>query len=93
MKYGSFDLAYPFVASTHFPSQTPAIYSIFPIVEINKTTPPWFSVMNEYLMLALIVPGKRQLKNMGVYLQPLIDELKELWEGIQVYDVSRPLPS
>ena len=42
-------------------------------------------------MLALIVPGRRQVKNMDVYLQPLVDELKELWEGIHVYDVSRPI--
>jgi hypothetical protein len=46
---------------------------------------------NEHLMLALIVPGRRQVKNMDVYLQPLVDELKELWEGIHVYDVSRPI--
>ena len=29
---------------------------------------------------------------MDVYLQPLIDEFKQLWEGIEVYDVSRPIP-
>ena len=46
---------------------------------------------NENLMLALIVPGRRQVKNMDVYLQPLVDELKELWEGIHVYDVSIPI--
>ena len=46
---------------------------------------------NEHLMLALIVPGRRQVKNMDVYLQPLVDELKELWDGINVYDVSRPI--
>jgi hypothetical protein len=58
---------------------------------INKNTPPWFSVKNEHLMLSLIVPSRRQVKNMDVYLQPLVDELKELWEGIHVYDVSRPI--
>jgi hypothetical protein len=47
---------------------------------------------NEHLMLALIVPSRRQVKRMDVYLQPLINELKQLWEGIQVYDVSRPIP-
>jgi hypothetical protein len=46
---------------------------------------------NEHFMLALIVPGRRQVKNMDVYLQPLVDELNELWEGIHVYDVSRPI--
>ena len=42
-------------------------------------------------MLALIIVGRRQVKNMDVYLQPLVDELKELWDGINVYDVSRPI--
>jgi hypothetical protein len=46
---------------------------------------------NEHLMLALIVPRRRQVKNMDVYLQPLVDELKELSEGIHVYDVSRAI--
>ena len=48
---------------------------------------------NENLMLALIVPRKRQVNNMDVYLQPLVDELKELWDWINVYDVSRPITS
>ena len=46
---------------------------------------------NEHLMLALIVPGRRQVKNMDVYLQPLVDELKELWDGINLYNVSIPI--
>ena len=46
---------------------------------------------NEHLMLALIFPDRRQVKNMDVYLQPLVDELKELWDGINVYDVSKPI--
>ena len=28
---------------------------------------------------------------MDVYLQPMVDELKELWDGINVYNVSRPI--
>ena len=31
-------------------------------------------------------------KHMDVYLQPLIDELKEIREGIHLYYVSRPIP-
>ena len=42
-------------------------------------------------MLALIVLGRRQVNNMDVYLQPLLDELKELWDGIDAYDVWRPI--
>ena len=66
-------------------------YYVRLVVVINKNTPPWLFVKNEHLMLAHIVPGRRQVKNMYVYLQPLVDELKELWEGIHVYDVSRPI--
>ena len=57
-------------------------YSVWLVVVINSNIPPWFSMNNEHLMLALIVPGRIQVKNMDVYLQPLLDELKELWDGI-----------
>ena len=52
-------------------------YSVWPVVVVNKNIPPWLSMKNEHLMLALIVPGRRQVKNMDVYLQPLVDELRE----------------
>jgi len=35
-----------------------------------------------------IFPGRIQVKNIDASLQPLVDELKELWEEIHVYDVS-----
>jgi hypothetical protein len=66
-------------------------YYVWSMVIINNNIPPWFSVKNEHLVLALIVLGRRQVKKMDVYLQPLIDEFKQLWEGIHVYDVSRPI--
>ena len=47
---------------------------------------------NEYLILVLIVPSRIQVKRMDIYLQPLINEFKKLWEGIHVYDVSRHIP-
>ena len=47
---------------------------------------------NEHLNPTVIVLGRIQAKRMDVYLQPLIDEFHQLWEGIQVYDVSRPIP-
>lgn len=53
-------------------------YYVWPIVVINNNIPPWFSVKNEHLKLALIILGRRQVKNMDVYLQPFVDELKEL---------------
>jgi hypothetical protein len=64
---------------------------VWSIVVINNNFTPWLSMKNENLMLALIVPSRRQVKRMDVYFQPLIDEFKKLWEGIHVSDVSRPI--
>ena len=44
-------------------------YSVWLVVVINNNIPPWLSVKNEHLMLALIVLRRRQVKNMDVYLQ------------------------
>ena len=35
--------------------------------------------------------GKFQEKDMNVYIEPLIEELLKLWNGINMYDVSRPI--
>ena len=35
--------------------------------------------------------GKFQVKDINVYIEPLIDELLKLWNGITMYDVSRPI--
>ena len=32
-----------------------------------------------------------QVKYMNVYIEPLIDELLKLWNGISMYNVSRPI--
>ena len=42
-------------------------------------------------MLLFIQVGKYQVKDMNVYIEPLIDELVELWNGVTMYDVSRPI--
>ena len=45
---------------------------------------------DEYMFLSIIVPSPRNPKEkLDVFLQPLITELKHLWEvGVQTYDVS-----
>ena len=35
--------------------------------------------------------GKFQVKYMHVYIEPLIDELLNLWNGISMYDIFRPI--
>lgn len=40
--------------------------------------------------LPILYEGPRQVKNMDVYLEPLIEELETLWRGVQMDDMSRP---
>ena len=42
-------------------------------------------------MLLFIQVGKYQVKDMNVYIEPLIDELVELSNGVTMYDMSRPI--
>ena len=41
-----------------------------------------------YFMLSLLIPSLHQPRNeIDIYLKPLVDELKELWEeGVETYD-------
>ena len=66
-------------------------WSTWPVVLINYNIPPWEATKKGNILLSLLIPGKYKVKNMDVYLEPLIEELQELWRGIQVTDVSRPL--
>ena len=52
-----------------------------------------------YILMVLIIIyfictnqlGKFQVKDMNVYIKPLIDKLQIFWNGITMYDVSRPI--
>ena len=35
--------------------------------------------------------GKYQVKDMNAYIEPLIDELVELWNNVTMHDISRPV--
>jgi hypothetical protein len=35
--------------------------------------------------------GKYQIKDMNVYIEPLIDELLKLWASITMYDICKPI--
>ncbi|XP_050875974.1 uncharacterized protein LOC127079634 [Lathyrus oleraceus] len=65
-------------------------HSTWPVVLIPYNFPPWWCMKAEYSMLSLLIPGPRSPgNNIDVYLQPLIEELKVLWDlGVETYDVS-----
>ncbi|XP_074336927.1 uncharacterized protein LOC141674102 [Apium graveolens] len=63
-------------------------HSTWPIILVNYNLPPWLIMKPENLILSTLVPRPVYPGNdIDVYMQPLIAELKELWEvGLQTYD-------
>ncbi|XP_042962594.1 uncharacterized protein LOC122296863 [Carya illinoinensis] len=65
-------------------------YSIWPAILVPYNLPPWLCMKDMFFMTSLIIPGPKSPGNdIDVYLQPLIDELFELWEhGVPTFDAS-----
>ncbi|KAL3699461.1 hypothetical protein R1sor_017483 [Riccia sorocarpa] len=63
-------------------------WSTWPVLLINYNLPPWLATKKFFLHMALLIPGKESVRssNIDVYLQPLIEELQELWRGVPVTD-------
>ncbi|XP_074369131.1 uncharacterized protein LOC141710015 [Apium graveolens] len=63
-------------------------HSIWPIFIVNYNLPPWLNMKPENLILSTIIPGPSDPgNNIDVYMQPLIAELKELWNvWVETYD-------
>ncbi|XP_049406222.1 uncharacterized protein LOC125869841 [Solanum stenotomum] len=64
-------------------------HSTWPVIMIPYNLPPWLCMKQPYMILSTIIDGPRAPGNdIDVYLQPLVDELKELWVGVATYDIS-----
>jgi hypothetical protein len=64
----------------------------WPVLLLVSNLPPWMATKQFFMLLALLIPSKEQVKskNIDVYLQPLIDELQELWQpGVPAWDLSK----
>ncbi|XP_076896029.1 uncharacterized protein LOC143548848 [Bidens hawaiensis] len=63
----------------------------WPVVLINYNLPSWMSLKLEYFMLSLLIPRPESTgNNIDIYLQPFVEELKDLWvNGLETYDKSK----
>jgi hypothetical protein len=63
-------------------------YTTWLVILIPYNLPPWLCLKQPYWMMSMLIPGpKSPGMNIDVYLQPLIDELKELWvNGVKTWD-------
>ncbi|XP_062170410.1 uncharacterized protein LOC133876141 [Alnus glutinosa] len=65
-------------------------HSTWPVMLIPYNLPPWMCMKQPSQMLSLIIRGPHSPgMKIDVYLEPLISELKELWDvGLSTYDAS-----
>ncbi|KAA0056441.1 uncharacterized protein E5676_scaffold120G002070 [Cucumis melo var. makuwa] len=63
-------------------------YSMWPIMLLPYNLPPWKCMKETNFFMSLLIPGPRSPgKELDVYLQSLIEELKVLWTfGLCTYD-------
>ncbi|XP_072060350.1 uncharacterized protein [Arachis hypogaea] len=64
--------------------------SVWPVFLIPYNLSPWMCMNHTSFILSMIILGKKSSgNNIDVYLQPLIDELKDLWnDGVETFDSS-----
>lgn len=70
------------------------VYSCWPVTLLNYNLPPWMTTKRFFVILGLLIPGPTSAHsgNIDVWLAPLVEELKILWErGILTYDVIQRL--
>jgi len=64
-----------------------ASYSMWPVFLIPYNFPPWECMEQSNFMMGLLIPGPTcPGKDMDLFLQPLIEELLDLWKGVPTYD-------
>ena len=65
-------------------------HSTWPVMLVPYNLPPWLCMKRSSLILSLVILGLTSLGiAIDVYLQPLVEELKELWDvGVEMYDAS-----
>ncbi|XP_052724058.1 uncharacterized protein LOC128193906 [Vigna angularis] len=63
-------------------------HSSWPVMLVIYNLPPWLCMKRKYVMLSLMISGPRQPRNdIDVYLAPLVEDLKMLWEeGVDMFD-------
>ena len=63
-------------------------HSSWPVLLVIYNLPSWLCMKRKYMMLSMMISGPRQPGNdIDVYLSPLVEDLKMLWEeGVDVYD-------
>ncbi|QRV80885.1 Transposase family tnp2 [Ceratobasidium sp. AG-Ba] len=60
--------------------------SCWPLVLFNYNLPPSIRFQLEHILCLGVIPGPKEPKEIGTFLQPLIDELEDLASGVAAWD-------
>jgi hypothetical protein len=62
-------------------------YNMWPVIVVPYNLPPWACMEESNFLMALLIPGPSSpSKDFDVFLDPLVEDLLELWKGIRTYD-------
>jgi hypothetical protein len=66
-------------------------HTTWPVILLIYNLPPWLCMKRKFMMLTMLISGPTQPGNdIDIYLAPLIEDLKHMWEtGVEVYDEYR----
>jgi hypothetical protein len=63
-------------------SSDSTVYSCWPVVVMPHNLPPNKCLKEGFIFFSIVIPSPKELrKQMNIYLCPLMEELKELWQG------------
>jgi uncharacterized Zn finger protein (UPF0148 family) len=68
-------------------------HSTWPVILTIYNLPSWLCQKRKYLLLAILISGPKQPGvDMDVFLEPLLEDMKKLWEeGADMIDASKPV--
>jgi hypothetical protein len=62
---------------------------MWPVFVVPYNLPPWACMEESNFIMALLIPGpKSPGKDFDIFLEPLVEDLIELWKGVHTYDAN-----
>ena len=62
-------------------------YSMWPVIVVPYNLPPWACMEESNFLMTLLIPGpSAPSKDFDVFLDPLVEDLLQLWKGVRTYD-------
>ena len=70
-------------------------HSTWPILVVIYNLPPWLASKKFFITLTILIPGEKAptSETIDVFLRPLVEELKKLWDGVVAVNMAKPVGS